>query len=653
MTTLVCDIEANGFKPDKIHCIVTMDYATEDITAYCSNTSSDFADVCYKYNAKMKSLLSFDEALVDTVDMWIGHNFIKYDRPAIKSCLGVNIKLSRITDTLIMSRKQKYSGRTRHSLEAFADIIQDTGYVKLPDPESWDEFTPYMLERCIEDTRLNYRVAQYLKSESAKLGSEVSLKLAQNTNAILIKMQENGFALNVDKADKLRTKLKNRADSLELKLMAVAPPVLKREKTVGNQGECTPRYNKKGILIKDGHERRFGEDYESILAGPYSAIRFDDFDLGSQQQKVLWLEPYWTPKTRTKGYRNLFDKLRAGEINQEQLDKRQRTMWALDEDNLATVSDDAPEAMKYLAEFAMLTSRVGEIDGWFNALGEDNRVHGTVMFPGTITHRASHNNPNMANIPGLNSPYGGECRECFTVDDPTKNVLVGTDASGIQMRLLAHHLNDSDYANTVCTGDVHTRHLGYVQDILQYEIPDLSDSGGPSPRARVKTFIYAWVLGCGIEKTGLIFGVPYADGKAIKTQFETKVPGLQDYLKRLKSTTAQYGYYRGLDGGTAEVKGAHYALSVVLQYDETVIMEQAMIYWHNALHKHQVPFKLVNWVHDEWQTECPKSTEGTDDVPFMVGSQQVASIVEAGKRYNLNVPLDGEYKVGTTWKETH
>jgi hypothetical protein len=31
----------------------------------------------------------------------------------------------------------------------------------------------------------------------------------------------------------------------------------------------------------------------------------------------------------------------------------------------------------------------------------------------------------------------------------------------------------------------------------------------------------------------------------------------------------------------------------------------------------------------------------------------VESIIEAGEFYNLRCPLDGEYKVGRNWSETH
>ena len=52
-------------------------------------------------------------------------------------------------------------------------------------------------------------------------------------------------------------------------------------------------------------------------------------------------------------------------------------------------------------------------------------------------------------------------------------------------------------------------------------------------------------------------------------------------------------------------------------------------------------------VHDEWQVEVSEK----DAEQF--GKLGVTSIKEAGKFLNLRCPLDGEYKIGDSWDETH
>ena len=65
------------------------------------------------------------------------------------------------------------------------------------------------------------------------------------------------------------------------------------------------------------------------------------------------------------------------------------------------------------------------------------------------------------------------------------------------------------------------------------------------------------------------------------------------------------------------------------------------------LRKYNIPFKFVANVHDEWQIET--SPEHAN----RVGAAAVAAIRQAGVEYNLRCPLDGEYKIGNNWKETH
>jgi len=74
-------------------------------------------------------------------------------------------------------------------------------------------------------------------------------------------------------------------------------------------------------------------------------------------------------------------------------------------------------------------------------------------------------------------------------------------------------------------------------------------------------------------------------------------------------------------------------------------MKQALILLDGKLK--YLDAKFVANVHDEWQIECHES------VADQVGQLGVDAIIEAGKVLNLNCPLDGDYKVGENWSETH
>lgn len=76
-------------------------------------------------------------------------------------------------------------------------------------------------------------------------------------------------------------------------------------------------------------------------------------------------------------------------------------------------------------------------------------------------------------------------------------------------------------------------------------------------------------------------------------------------------------------------------------------MKRALVILHEKLVENRIWFKLVANVHDEWQIETTKESSE------LVGQLGTLAIKEAGESFNMNCPLDGEYKVGTSWAETH
>jgi len=105
-------------------------------------------------------------------------------------------------------------------------------------------------------------------------------------------------------------------------------------------------------------------------------------------------------------------------------------------------------------------------------------VHGFVNPNGTITGRMTHREPNLAQVPSSSSPYGKDCRACWIV--PRGYNLVGIDASGLELRMLAHYMNDKEFTDEILHGDIHSSN----QKIA-----------GLKSRNQAKTFIYAFIYG--------------------------------------------------------------------------------------------------------------------------------------------------------------
>jgi DNA polymerase-1 len=611
--TVVCDIEADGLLASvtQVWCIVCKDWDTGEVFTWTPDTLNEF-----------------NEWARAEVHQWIGHNFIGYDLRVLKKILNVKINPNRVTDTLLLSRLQEYTREGGHSLKNWGKILN------FPKQEFDDftQYTPEQLEYCINDVELTYKVAVYLKSEGKQFGSKESSKIEHLVQHRLEDQSEFGFALDVPKAHKLFAKLNGVAQKLEREILATSAdlPIY--------AGPVEPRYKKNGELSVVG--LKFLDDY-TAAGGVFSRIDWQEFNLKSAKQKVKRLEKWWKPTQRTQAYRKWVDARQRKKVTQIEFDEATQLMWKLSEENFNTISDDAPQELRQLGVYAMTYSRYKEVEGWLDALGSDDRVHGNVFGLGAVTHRMSHVRPNMANVPANDSPYGEECRSCFVVGNPDTHVLLGCDAAGIQLRILAHYMNDDEYTEAVAHGDIHTKNLEFM-GIDKGELID----GRWTARANAKTFIYAWILGAGDEKIGSIIEGDSEDGRRVKESFLNNIPALAR-LKVEAATAAKLGGMVGLDGRWIEIKSAHFALSCYLQGGEAVIMKYAMLLWHSEVHRRGLDARQVGIIHDEFQTEVAK--EQADEV----GEIQVNAIIEAGKHFKLNCPLNGEYKIGKNWASTH
>ena len=297
----------------------------------------------------------------------------------------------------------------------------------------------------------------------------------------------------------------------------------------------------------------------------------------------------------------------------------------VDEKVLRTI--DMPEA-KLISEYLMLQKRIAQLNSWFEALDHspDDRVHGQVLTLRTITGRMAHAKPNMAQVPASYSPYGSECRTCWTV--PEGRVLVGIDASGLELRMLAHYMNDEAYIKELLEGDIHAVN---------------QKNAGLQTRDQAKTFIYALLYGAGAKKIGSIIGRGSRDGKKLIENFLNKTPALGALRERVLNEAGQ-GWVRGLDNRKLLIRSSHSALNTKLQGGGAIVMKKALVLFNSWLSE---DVKIVANIHDEWQVECDKND---GDV---VGKFGVTAIMKAGDHFKMNCPLTGEYKIGTNWMETH
>ena len=291
---------------------------------------------------------------------------------------------------------------------------------------------------------------------------------------------------------------------------------------------------------------------------------------------------------------------------------------------------DMKEAQMF-SRYLLLQKRVSQIKSWIELCDDNNKVHGRVMTLKTVTGRMAHNSPNLAQVPAIYSPYGKECRDCWTVSDPSKYTLVGTDASGLELRCLAHYMNSDVFTNELLTGDIHTANM---------------KAAGLTNRDQAKTFIYAFLYGAGAAKIGKVVGAGPKEGQKLVDKFLSNLPELADLRTEVQEASVQ-GAIKGLDGRIFQIRSPHSALNTVLQGAGAIVCKQWLVCMMDMIDVSGIDAHLVASVHDEYQFEVNHK----DVQKFGEITKKSIKITE--EILKLNCPLDSEWKAGLTWASTH
>lgn len=444
---IISDIETNGLLDtvSKFHCAWTYDKATGEWTSFVQNLN-DYVEFL---NSKVRDGYKL-----------VFHNGIKYDIPALSkltnkdlitdwrdSCLDTLV-LARLiyanigdTDSRLM-RSGRLPGKLfgSHSLKAYGYRLGVLKGTYGEQENAWDVYNPEMLEYCKQDVEVTRLLFEKLLNKGYP---ETAIQLEHDIAWLMAQQERNGFPFDNEKAIKLYAALAEKRQSLEEQLV----------KTFGSwytsKGEFTPKKDNKHM---------------GYVAGcPMTKIELVTFNPSSRTHIARCLQLLgWKPTEMTP----------TGQPK-------------VDETTLENL--EFPEG-KLVAEYLMLTKRIGQLAegdmAWLKMVGSDGRMHGSVNPNGAVTGRATHSFPNVAQVPSCGSPYGPECRELFRA--PEGWLQVGVDASGLELRCLAHFMYPYDngaYAHEILNGDIHTANQ------LAAGLPTRNDA---------KRFIYAYLnfYGC-------------------------------------------------------------------------------------------------------------------------------------------------------------
>jgi DNA polymerase-1 len=617
MKKLVLDIETNAIHDwenltdlKTIHCICLMDVATGTM---------------HSYNSQTPGSLETAMSVIGDADVVIGHNSIRFDWPALlkmdkEGFLSNNPPF--VADTQVMA-KCVYPDLKNHDFKEQSVATRYAGSHSLKcwgmrlgihkdshgESEDWTTWSQEMQDYCEQDVRVTARLYEHL------------IKLAPSKEAIMLEHQfaqeihqqvRNGFPFDEAKAALLAAKLMTRRVDLSSELQALFEPTVVETKSPigwsieveGKTYEALTKTALKTVLKDAGLKQSLATNAKR----KGNKTKTTPFNPGSRDQIAARLmKQGWKPAAY-EGKRPAI--------------------------NEAVLKDIGTPAALKLLEYLLVQKRLGALaegkNSWMTMV-RSGRIHGNVDTLGAYSGRCSHSKPNLGQIPASRAPYGSECRELFKA--PDNKVLVGADASGIELRVLAHYLSKwdkGDYAKTIVEGDIHTAN---------------QEAAGLTTRDEAKKFIYMWLYGAGDKAIGEIVDGGEREGRNLKEQFLRKIPAVGSLMKAIDQVVKRSSTIVALDGRVLPARKAFSALNLLCQSAAAIIMKKSLVLFAKSANPDD--YEMHGNVHDEVQFSC--DADKADEL----GKLFVDSITKAGEALGVRCPLDGEYKVGKNWKETH
>lgn len=567
----------------------------------------------------------------------VGHNIFRFDAPVLKRIWGIDLVEDRdVYDTLLMSKISEFK-RSSHSLDSYADEL---GVHKPPLENGLRE----LILRCKADVNLTARLYNHL------LTSKEVFEIPDNPYKVEFRVAEiiarqHAYGVNFDFDSAVRLVEHLRADMDFLK-MAIHDEIGKVPLP-----ESKKKMPPKKQFNKDGKPSslmyKYAEDHGCRIELNFNPIRKIEFyvlidnkgakralplvcaienhgplDIDSPQAvkdyllSMGWIPTMWNRKRGADGkYANTSPKL-----------------WDDNKEVCPNIAKTHARGIAKISEYLTLRNRLNVVLGWLEntRVQESRLICSDADTLGAVTGRFTHKI--VANVPRATTDIGKKMRALFR-PSPSK-VLVGWDASSLEARMEAHYTHPFDggeYAKELLEGDIHTKNQAALS---------------LATRDKAKTWKYAVTYGASPKKLASTFGWTQHEAELAFQKFWDANPALRALAAKVQ-TSGEKGWIRGLDGRPIPVDSKHSALNRLLQSAGAITMKYAMVIADREIRREGISAQGLIRYHDEEQWEA--SFYEAD----RVGKIGVESIRKAGRYLKLNVPLDGEYKVGSNWSETH
>lgn len=650
---LIIDLETNGLLQEvtKIHCASVVDLDSSYSELFLENNIAEFISLISAPNVEL-----------------IGHNIFCYDLKVLeKLCNWKPIKDQKIHDTMILGQLLYPDLKNMEDSDEFKGKIfskRDTGSHSLRAwgqrcmcfkgeyTGGWEVYNDDMGRYAIQDVYTTKALFQFLESKVPdKLLSRQPIDLEYSIAPILARLQAHGVLYDKEKSDKLIIYLTSKLVETAYILRDIFKP------RFVSLGEFIPKRSDKSKGYKAG-----------CL---FTKVKLEEFNPSSRPQIVdrLIKEYGWNPTE--------FTELGNVKMNED-------------------IIENLPfKELAHLKEYLTIKKRISQIEtgtqAWTKKVNADGRIRGAIRQNGTVTGRASHFSPNLAQVPANESLYGKECRELFRV--PQNKVMVGCDADALEMRCIAGYLTPYDkgqFLETVLRGNKDEGTDAHTLNMLAYGITN---------RDCAKTLYYADVYGALNAKMGQIlmeYGINFENyvedfqdkvedmvewvnkknsedrakgkkvtersrmywecwiaGKECRTRFGEQMPYLAALREAINERLDEVGYIKGLDGRKLTCRSRHGALNTVIQSAGALIMKKTIAIADNDLQtegfRPVIDYEFILWVHDEIQVECLQD----ETKCAIIRNILEESIRKAGEFFGFPAPMKGNSQMGVDWSCTH
>ena len=327
--------------------------------------------------------------------------------------------------------------------------------------------------------------------------------------------------------------------------------------------------------------------------------------------------------------------------------------WSTNAEVLENLANEGYDFPKILLEWRALsklkTTYTDTLPTYLNT--KTNRIHSSFAMATTSTGRLASSDPNLQNIP-IRSDDGRMIRKAFI---PEKgNVLISSDYSQIELRLIAHIANEKNLINAFL--DEIDIHSSTASEVFNIPLNDMT----PDIRRNAKAINFGIIYG--ISAFGLAKQLNISRTEAsefIKAYFK-KYPSIRGYMDETKKFANENGFVKTLLGRKCLVEEINSknaatrsfmeraAINAPIQGSAADIIKRAMIILGNHKKLAKLETKMLLQVHDELIFETKK--ENCEESMRIIKKEMESANLPI---LNLNVPLIADTNFGNNWDEAH